>query len=104
MGKLLAELQIECVNCNEKSIPLVIRGVYFSGKGTTIQECPICGHMSKLGEKLLPKSKSSKARQYSFPYGRFARELTNYCFSSTNIVLQEWHLLPIPANLPSIFS
>ena len=73
MGKLLAELQIECVNCNEKSIPLVIRGVYFSGKGTTIQECPICGHMSKLGEKALPKSKSSKARR--FPYGRFAREL-----------------------------
>jgi len=73
MGKLLAELQIECVNCNEKSIPLVIRGVYFSGKGTTIQECPICGHMSKLGEKSLPKSKSSKVRR--FPYGRFAREL-----------------------------
>jgi len=73
MGKLLAELQIECANCNEKSIPLVIRGVYFSGKGTTIQECPICGHMSKLGGKSLPKSKSSKARR--FPYGRFAREL-----------------------------
>ena len=51
MGKLLAELQIECVECKEKSIPLVIKGVYFSGKGTTIQECPICGHMSKLGEK-----------------------------------------------------
>jgi len=73
MGQLLAELQIKCVSCKEKSIPLVIRGVYFSGKGIAIQECPICGHMSKLGEKSLPKSKSSKTRR--FPYGRFAREL-----------------------------
>ena len=73
MGKLLAALRIECVSCEEKSIPLVIKGVYFSGKGTAIQECPLCGHMCKLGDKSLPRSKSSKARR--FPYGRFAREL-----------------------------
>ena len=73
MGDLLSALRIECATCSEKAIPLVIKGVYFSGKGTTIQECSICGHMSKLGEKSLSKSKSSKARR--FPYGRFAREL-----------------------------
>ena len=73
MGNLLSALRIECADCGEKGIPLVIRGVYFSGKGTAIQECPLCGHMCKLGDKSLPRSKSSKARR--FPYGRFAREL-----------------------------
>ena len=73
MGQLLAALRIKCATCSEKAIPLVIKGVYFSGKGTAIQECPLCGYMCKLGEMSLPRSKSSKPRR--FPYGRFAREL-----------------------------
>ena len=73
MGLLIANLQVKCPSCEEEAIPLVIKGVYFSGKGVAIQECPLCGHFSKLGEKSIPRSKSSKARR--FPYGRFAREL-----------------------------
>jgi hypothetical protein len=73
MGDLLSALRIECATCSEKAIPLVIKGVYFSGKGTTIQECPLCGYMCKLGQSSPVKSKRSKPRR--FPYGRFAREL-----------------------------
>lgn len=73
MGSLIANLQVKCSSCEEEAIPLVIKGVYFSGKGVTIQECPLCGYFSKLGEKSIPKSKQNKPRK--FPYGRFAREL-----------------------------